>query len=102
MADGTTPDALLTEATTTLKQRGADYDGKGYQGGERSMAATVEIFEAITGIALSELDGWYFMMALKLARSRSGKPKRDTYVDLAGYAGLMGECALNGRLESRE
>lgn len=96
----TPPDKILTEAATTLRQRGVDYDGKGYQGGERSMAHTVAIFEAWTGISLSEADGWRFMMALKMARSLTGKPKLDTYVDLAGYAGLLGECHLNSRAEN--
>lgn len=99
MAEGTAPDGILTDAAMTLKQRGVDYDGKGYAGGERSMAQTVELFKALTGIELSEQDGWRFMLCLKLARSTTGKPKRDTYVDLAGYAALLGECALNGRLD---
>jgi hypothetical protein len=84
----------LEEAAETLKQRGVDYDGNGYEGGERSMGKTVEIFRAITGIELSELDGWRFLISLKLARSTSGKPKRDNYVDLAGYTALAGETAL--------
>lgn len=92
------PHKILEEAASALKQRGVDYDGKGYQGGERSMAQTVLIFQAITGVKLSELDGWRFLMALKLARSTTGKPKLDSYVDLAGYAALAGECALESRL----
>lgn len=96
------PDAILGEAIKELKQRGVTYDGKGYQGGERSMAKTVEIFKAITGIEISELDGWRFMICLKLARSTTGKPKLDTYADLAGYSGLAGECALANRLDPIE
>lgn len=94
------PERILNEATKTLSQRGVDYDGKGYSGGERSMAQTVEIFKAITGITISELDGWRFLLCLKLARSTTGKPKFDTYVDLAGYAALAGECALATRLQN--
>jgi hypothetical protein len=90
----THPHEILEEAAETLKQRGVDYDGNGYEGGERSMGKTVEIFRAITGIELSELDGWRFLISLKLARSTSGKPKRDNYVDLAGYTALAGETAL--------
>src|SRR5690606_41046277 len=71
---------IFNDAAATLKQRGADYDGKGYQGGERSMEATVAIFKAWTGVELSEQDGWRFMIALKMARSMTGKPKLDTYV----------------------
>ena len=90
------PDKILEEAKKTLIQRGVDYDGKG---GERSMKKTVEIFKAFTGIELSELDGWRFLLCLKLARSMSGKPKLDSYVDMAGYAALAGECHLATRLD---
>lgn len=93
------PDKILEEATKTLRQRGIDYDGKGYQGGERSMEKTVDIFRAMTGIQLSELDGWRFLLCLKMARSTTGKPKLDTYVDMAGYSGLIGECHLGSRLD---
>jgi hypothetical protein len=95
------PDKILTDAANTLRQRGIDYDGKGYQGGERSMEQTVELFKVFTGITLTELDGWRFLLCLKLARSTTGKPKLDTYVDLAGYAALTGECALATRLDPK-
>lgn len=98
----TAPDGILDEAAETLRQRGVDYDGKGYQGGERSMEQTVKLFEALTGKKLSELDGWRFLICLKLARSTTGKPKRDSYVDLAGYSALAGECALESRLDPVE
>ncbi len=100
--NATAPDGILTEAAEILKQRGIDYDGKGYQGGERSMEQTVKLFEVLTGKKLSELDGWRFLICLKLARSTTGKPKRDSYVDLAGYTGLAGECALESRLNTLE
>lgn len=93
------PDKILDEGAKTLRQRGTDYDGKGYQGGERSMAQTVEIFKAFTGVTLTELDGWRFLLCLKLARSTTGKPKLDTYADMAGYAALAGECHLASRLD---
>lgn len=91
------PDKILTEAASTLRQRGAEYDGKGYQGGERSMAHTVQIFNTITGRNLTEREGWLLMLSLKIARSMTGKPKLDTYVDLAGYSALLGEAALLSR-----
>jgi hypothetical protein len=56
------------------------------------MARTVDVFNAITGQELSELDGWKFMIALKLARSAQGSFHEDDYVDLCGYAALAGEC----------
>ena len=98
----TAPDGILTEAADILKQRGVDYDGKGYQGGERSMEQTVALFKTLTGKDLTELEGWRFLICLKLARSTTGKPKRDSYVDLAGYAALAGECALKSRLSIPE
>lgn len=98
----TDPRGILTEAADTLKQRGVDYDGKGYEGGERSMEQTVKLFEALTGVKLTELDGWRFLICLKLARSTTGKPKRDSYVDIAGYTALAGECALESRLDPQE
>lgn len=88
------PAEILEAAGAALRSRGVEYDGKGYEGGERSMQQTVEIFRAITGISLSVVDGWRFMIALKLARSTTGKPKLDTYIDLAGYSALAGEAHL--------
>jgi hypothetical protein len=90
------PERILKEASLTLVQRGIERDAPQ---GERSMAQTVEIFEAITGVALTERQGWTFMLALKLARSTRGKPNPDHFVDLAGYAALLGECALEGRFD---
>jgi hypothetical protein len=93
------PDKILTESLNAVRQRGIDYDPKGFAGGERSMAKTVEIFKAWTGIELTELEGWRFMQCMKMARSLAGKPKLDTYVDRAAFAALEGECALGSRLD---
>lgn len=92
------PDQILKQAANTLQQRGVDYDGKGYQGGERSMAHTVEIFNVITGLSLTEEQGWLFMVSLKMARSMVGKPKLDTHVDFAAYSALRAECQLSQRV----
>ena len=40
-------------------------------------AARTTVFEAITGIRLSEREGWLFMVCLKLVRMQSGKPDAD-------------------------
>lgn len=93
------PEKILGEATKTLAQRGVDYDAPK---GERSMEHAVAIFNTITGNKLTESEGWTFMLAVKLARAQRGKPKTDTYVDLAGYAALLGECDLMGRLTEVE
>lgn len=88
------PERILKEASLTLMQRGIERDAPQ---GERSMAQTVDIFKAITGVELTERQGWMFMVALKLARSTRGKPNPDHFVDLAGYVALLGEAALEGR-----
>lgn len=81
---------LLDEARRALGDRAATRD----QDSERSMALTVRIFAAMSGVSLSELDGWRFMLALKLARGARGQCHVDDWVDLAGYAALAGECHL--------
>lgn len=82
---------ILEDAAAVMRERAAQRDKPG---GERSMAATVTAFNALTGHALSERDGWFFMLALKMARAcatPTGRP--DDYVDLVAYSGLAGECA---------
>lgn len=81
---------LLDDAAQALRDRAVTRDA---EGGERSMARTVAIFNAMTGQNLTELEGWRFMISLKLARSMQGQAHLDDYVDLAGYAALAGECA---------
>ena len=61
--------------------------------GERSMGKTVAAFSAITGIEISEAQGWMFMALLKLVRSQQGEFKADNYEDGAAYVGLMGEAS---------
>lgn len=80
---------ILVEAADAISQRGTLRD---QPDGERSMARTVAAFNALTGQSLSEADGWTFMIVLKAARAQAGRPHRDDYVDLAGYAALAGEC----------
>lgn len=85
---------FLEEASATMKARAQLRDA---QGGERSMARTVAIFNAWTGNNISEDDGWRFMIALKQAREVQGKYNRDDYVDLAAYCGLLGEFESQSR-----
>lgn len=87
--------SILKDAGQTLAQRGVDYDSRG---GERSMAHAVQIFNAIVQRdAMSEEEGWIFMLALKQARMMRGKAKLDTFVDLSAYASLLGECAITNK-----
>lgn len=83
---------LLEQARAALADRAKTRD----DGSERSMALAVSIFGAMTGRTMSELDGWRFMIALKLARAARGQCHLDDWIDLAGYAALAGECQLAG------
>lgn len=86
-----TPHGILLTAQRTLEERGQQRD---QPGGERSMPSIVRIYQAITGKAMSEHDGYMFMVSLKLARMQSGEPDLDHYVDGAAYFALAGEAAL--------
>ena len=79
----------MQEAAQTILQRGKDYD---LPEGERSMAATVAAFNAITGRTLDESDGWLFMLLLKQVRQYQ-KPgfHKDSAIDGIAYAALMAE-----------
>jgi len=83
---------LLAIARETLTERGVQRDCEST--GERSMAATVKTFNALTGYNLTEDNGWEFMVILKMVRGRQGKTRADDYVDLASYGALLGECKL--------
>ena len=87
---------ILSQGIHHMQQRASTYDKPE---GERSMAATVKAFEAVTGdgVMNSEERGWLFMALLKAVRSQQGSYKADNYEDGAAYFGLMGEAALNER-----
>lgn len=84
---------FLQIALCALDDRAALRDAAG----ERSMARTVAMFNALTDRRLSEDEGWLFMCCLKLARDRQGGFNADDMVDLAGYAALLGECRSSTR-----
>lgn len=79
-----------------MQDRAATYDKPQ---GERSMAATVAAFNAVTGDGLmnTEERGWLFMQLLKAVRSQQGEFRADSYEDGASYAGLAGEAAYKAR-----
>jgi Domain of unknown function (DUF6378) len=86
---------FLDHARTLQENRAATYE---QPGGERSMEKTVKAFNAITGHALTESEGWLFMVALKLVRGESGKaPHRDSAEDLVSYSSLYAEARVGGR-----
>jgi hypothetical protein len=83
---------IINQAKSEMEDRAKTYD---CDKGERSIAKTVKIFEALTGISLTEEHGWKFMACLKMARSETGETKHgDNYVDGAAYFALAGEAAL--------
>jgi len=56
------------------------------------MSRTVAAFNGLTGHTLSEVQGWQFMVLLKLARANGGAFHLDDYIDGAAYAALAGEA----------
>ena len=87
---------ILAAATSALVDRARTRD----DGRERSMKLAVGIWSAMTGLPMDELDGWRFMLALKLARAARGQCSTDDWIDLAGYAALAGECQSEGTPQS--
>lgn len=78
---------ILTNALIHLDRRSEQYDSPD---GERSIAKVVLLFNSLTGNKISERDGWFFMILLKLVRAQSGG-WIDCYEDLAAYAALSAE-----------
>lgn len=87
-----TAETILRTAADVMAQRGALRD----HGLERSMARTVRAFNAVTGLSLTETQGWMFMAVLKLAREQSGHDP-DNFIDGAAYMALAGESAEEGQ-----
>lgn len=85
---------ILIRASDHMRDRATTYDRPE---GERSMAATVQAFNAITQQSLTEEQGWLFQELLKLVRSQQGAYRADNYEDAAAYAALRGECAAQER-----
>jgi len=94
--DKPTAHDIVKMAMKHMEDRAATYDKPE---GERSIGATVDAFNAVTGDGLmnSEERGWLFMVLLKIVRSQQGDFKLDNYEDLSAYGGLMGEAAAKER-----
>ncbi|GAB3755040.1 DUF6378 domain-containing protein [Lysobacter olei] len=88
--DTVTAPAILRDAAQAIDNRAALRD---CPQGERSMGRCVTAFNAITGHALTEVQGWHFMELLKLARATAGGHHLDDHTDRAAYAALAGEAA---------
>lgn len=95
-----TPDSVLKKAIQHMVNRGKTYDRSGNykKPKERSMAATVAAFNAVTGKNLTEADGWTFMVLLKLVRGQAAKVYHaDSYEDGSAYLGLLAEAMSTER-----
>lgn len=91
----TKAESLLTQAEKVLLARGAQY-GSGER--ERSMDKIVNIYNAMTGKHMTVVEGWSFMVAVKLARiANESIPQEDSYVDAINYLALLGEEVLGKR-----
>lgn len=80
-------DEVLELARVTMVARGQLRD----QGQERSMQRIVDVFGSLTGHKLTEVEGWTFMVVLKLCREQTG-PDLDNWVDGAAYMALAAEA----------
>jgi hypothetical protein len=91
-----TPSAsqILTTAAGHLKDRASTYD---QPQGERSIGKTVAMFRALTGVEMTEEQGWLFMVCLKMVRAQQGGYRADSYEDGAAYFALAGESAAQER-----
>lgn len=91
------PDAvgLLDAAAAHMRRRAEIYD---QPSGERSMARTVDAFNAITRLELTESQGWLFMELLKAVRDfTTVGGHADSQEDRIAYAALGAEARRAGR-----
>jgi len=89
----TTANQLLNKAASHMQARAATYDKPE---GERSMAATVTAYNAVTGQNITESHGWLLMSLLKMVRdNQRTEPHTDSVEDLIAYSALYGEARLN-------
>lgn len=84
---------MLNQAAKAIDARASERDTKA----ERSMASTVNTFNAMYGTNLTEEQGWMFMVFLKAARAKGGSVRHDDYVDGSAYFSLAGEAAIKSR-----
>lgn len=82
---------FLKEAASIFDQRATLRDTPE---GERSMKKTVELFNKLYDMNLSEVQGWQFMVLLKMVRGSTGAFHLDDFIDQIGYSALATECVL--------
>jgi hypothetical protein len=88
---------VLAVAQDIMRQRGQLRDNEQ----ERSMERIVRVFEALTDHKLTEVEGWTFMVVLKLCREQTGSDP-DNWVDGAAYMALGAEASSRNSLERRK
>lgn len=94
-----TAEDIIQEALDTLKERGTFYDTNG-DGKERSLHRVAEIANILLAASLKRgvltgEDIGLLLIILKLVRSQQGDFRPDSFVDIAGYAGLTAEAAYD-------
>lgn len=80
---------FLKEAADQMAARAALRDNPE---GERTAKKIAEVFNALTGHKLTEVDAWTFLLIMKMVRGRSGKFHKDDGVDGCAYFALMAEA----------
>ena len=94
MTNSTPAGLFLAKAAALIAQRGQDYD---QPQGERSMGKTVAAFNAITGMSLTESEGWLLVQLLKDVRQWSTPNyHQDSAEDCVAYAALKAEALAKG------
>lgn len=92
--EGISAPTFLEKALGHINERAATYD---QPEGERSMGATVEAFNAITGRDLQESEGWLLLQILKDVRLFTReKFHQDSAEDCISYAALKAEAKSKG------
>lgn len=87
---------LLHKAASIMEERGKEYDKPE---GERSMAKAVQAFSIITGVRISESEGWLFMQILKDVRQWQNPDRfhADSAEDCIAYSALKAEALAEGK-----
>ena len=94
MNNSTPAGLFLAKAAALIAQRGQQYD---QLEGERSMGKTVTAFNAITGMSLTESEGWLLVQLLKDVRQWSTPNyHQDSAEDCVAYAALKAEALAKG------
>lgn len=71
-----------------------------YGSPEDNFKIIADLWSVYLGIEINAEDVSMLMSLLKIARIKTGKPKADNFIDLAGYAACGGEIATTLKCES--